>query len=91
MSAAQIKDVQRSGSVNFHCEALGNPEPEIQWVKKETDEVMSRGKFMTIDSVQPWHVGQYECIASVDGFSPARITNFLHLKGEILLVFEGEF
>ena len=36
---------------------------------------------MTLDSVQPWQVGEYECVASVQGFTDAKMKNYLHLKG----------
>ncbi|VDN44937.1 unnamed protein product, partial [Gongylonema pulchrum] len=31
--------------------------------------------------VQSWQRGEYECVAVVEGFRPARLVNYLHIKG----------
>lgn len=36
---------------------------------------------LTIESVQSWQRGEYECVATVQGFPPARLVNYLHIKG----------
>ena len=92
MTTSQTKAVQRGEPVTFACEATGNPEPTIHWIRKtDTDMIIAKGNKLTIDSVQPWQVGQYDCIASVPGFSDAIMHNYLHLKGPPMIDFGEKF
>lgn len=36
---------------------------------------------LKIQSVQSWQRGEYECMATVQGFPPARLINYLHIRG----------
>uniref|UniRef100_A0AC34PUG5 Ig-like domain-containing protein n=1 Tax=Panagrolaimus sp. JU765 TaxID=591449 RepID=A0AC34PUG5_9BILA len=92
MTTSQTKAVQRGEPVTFVCEATGNPEPEIHWIRKtDTDMIIAKGSKFVIDSVQPWQIGQYDCVANVPGFSPAVIHNYLHLKGPPMIDFTENF
>ena len=60
--------VNESGTVSFHCEAEGNPEPKITWLKQNyslpaNKRVMSsRGSIMITD-VKSQDEGMYTCVA----------------------------
>ncbi|KAI6200912.1 Irregular chiasm C-roughest protein [Aphelenchoides besseyi] len=84
MSTSQIRVVERGEAVTFHCEAVGNPKPEISWRKvgsDATEHAMNKGNSLTLDSVHSWHVGEYECEASIKGFPTSKLSHYLHLKG----------
>uniref|UniRef100_A0A7E4VM93 Nephrin n=1 Tax=Panagrellus redivivus TaxID=6233 RepID=A0A7E4VM93_PANRE len=92
MTTSQTKAVQRGEPVTFVCEATGNPEPAIHWVRKtDSEQIIAKGTKLTIDSIQPWQVGEYDCVATVPGFSEAKMQNFLHLKGPPLIDFTDRF
>uniref|UniRef100_A0AC35G811 Ig-like domain-containing protein n=1 Tax=Panagrolaimus sp. PS1159 TaxID=55785 RepID=A0AC35G811_9BILA len=87
MTTSQTKAVQRGEPVTFICEATGNPKPTIYWRHKNSDQLVGQGNKLTLDSVNPSQVGEYECVASVHGFEDARMKNFLHLKGPPIIEF----
>ncbi|VDK49658.1 unnamed protein product [Anisakis simplex] len=88
-SVEQHQAVSPGEDAFFHCEAIGNPKPSVNWVKVGDNQTLARGNkfvysffsFFTIRSVQSWHRGEYDCIAKVDGFPPAVLTNYLHIRG----------
>lgn len=41
----------------------------------------------TIDNVQSWDAGSYECIAEVPEFTPKRLLHHLHIKGRMKWTF----
>uniref|UniRef100_A0AC34F7N3 Ig-like domain-containing protein n=1 Tax=Panagrolaimus sp. ES5 TaxID=591445 RepID=A0AC34F7N3_9BILA len=87
MTTSQTKAVQRGEPVTFICEATGNPKPTIYWRHKNSDQLVGQGNKLTLDSVNPSQVGEYECVASVQGFEDARMKNVLHLKGPPIIEF----
>lgn len=87
MTTSQTKVVQRGEPVTFVCEATGNPKPTIYWRHKNSDQLVGQGNKLTLDSVNPSQVGEYECVASVQGFEDAKMKNFLHLKGWFKIMF----
>ncbi|MFH4973328.1 hypothetical protein AB6A40_000037 [Gnathostoma spinigerum] len=80
-SSEQHVEISPGEQASFVCEADGNPTPEIHWTKAGSSDVLARGNNFTIDSTQAWQRGEYECVASVDGFEPVRLLSFLHIKG----------
>uniref|UniRef100_A0A1I7W114 Kin of IRRE-like protein 1 n=1 Tax=Loa loa TaxID=7209 RepID=A0A1I7W114_LOALO len=81
MSREQHQAVNPGEMASFICEAIGNPAPTIYWTKVADSQIIARGNNLTIESVQSWQRGEYECIATVQGFPPARLVNYLHIKG----------
>ncbi|VDK88337.1 unnamed protein product [Litomosoides sigmodontis] len=81
MSREQHQAVNPGETASFTCEAIGNPNPTIYWTKVADNEIIARGNNLTIESVQSWQRGEYECVATVQGFPPARLVNYLHIKG----------
>ncbi|XP_019412229.1 PREDICTED: hemicentin-1 isoform X1 [Crocodylus porosus] len=63
--------VKEKHSVTLACEVIGNPVPQITWVKDgqpliEDDEhqILSSGRFLQITNAQVADTGRYTCIAS---------------------------
>ena len=60
--------VNETGTASFQCEAEGNPEPKVKWVKQNSSllvdkrVVQSRGGLMIAD-VTSQHEGTYTCVA----------------------------
>uniref|UniRef100_A0A915BB99 Ig-like domain-containing protein n=1 Tax=Parascaris univalens TaxID=6257 RepID=A0A915BB99_PARUN len=81
MSSEQHQAVSPGEDAFFHCEAIGNPKPTIRWMKAGDNQTIARGNNFTIRSVQSWQRGEYECVASVQGFPAAKLTNYLHIRG----------
>ncbi|VDN03900.1 unnamed protein product [Thelazia callipaeda] len=81
ISREQHQAVNPGETASFVCEAIGNPAPAVHWTKVADSEVIARGNNLTIESVQSWQRGEYECVATVQGFSSARLINYLHIKG----------
>ncbi|KAL3982333.1 Immunoglobulin I-set domain family protein [Acanthocheilonema viteae] len=81
MSREQHQAVNPGETATFVCEAIGNPTPTIYWTKVADSEIIARGNNLTIESVQSWQRGEYECVATVQGFPPARLINYLHIRG----------
>uniref|UniRef100_A0A0R3S396 Kin of IRRE-like protein 1 n=1 Tax=Elaeophora elaphi TaxID=1147741 RepID=A0A0R3S396_9BILA len=81
MSREQHQAVNPGETASFICEAIGNPPPTIYWTKVADNQIIARGSNLTIESVQSWQRGEYECVATVQGFPPARLVNYLHIRG----------
>uniref|UniRef100_A0A915PJH8 Ig-like domain-containing protein n=1 Tax=Setaria digitata TaxID=48799 RepID=A0A915PJH8_9BILA len=81
MSQEQHQAVNPGETASFICEAIGNPAPTVYWTKLADSQIIARGNNLTIESVQSWQRGEYECVATVEGFPPARLVNYLHIKG----------
>ncbi|KAK6110636.1 Immunoglobulin I-set domain family protein [Brugia pahangi] len=81
MSRQQHQAVNPGETASFICEAIGNPAPTIYWTKVADSQILARGNNLTIESVQSWQRGEYECVATVQGFPPARLVNYLHIRG----------
>ncbi|KAH7731957.1 CRE-SYG-1 protein [Aphelenchoides avenae] len=90
LSTTQTRTVLRGEPAHFHCEAEGNPPPKIYWTQKGDTEVKGRGPKFTIDNVQSWDAGSYECTAEVPGFTPKRLLHHLHIKGEPMVKLSEE-
>ncbi|OZC11075.1 hypothetical protein X798_01901 [Onchocerca flexuosa] len=81
ISREQHQAVNLGETASFICEAIGNPAPTIYWTKVADNQILARGNNLTIESVQSWQRGEYECVATVQGFPPARLINYLHIRG----------
>ncbi|NWX99119.1 HMCN1 protein, partial [Nothoprocta ornata] len=63
--------VKEKHSVTLTCEVIGNPVPQITWIKDgqslledEDHNFLSRGRFLRITNAQVTDTGRYACIAS---------------------------
>uniref|UniRef100_A0A8C6YIL3 Hemicentin 1 n=1 Tax=Nothoprocta perdicaria TaxID=30464 RepID=A0A8C6YIL3_NOTPE len=63
--------VKEKHSVTLTCEVIGNPVPQITWIKDgqplledEDHSFLSRGRFLQIANAQVTDTGRYACIAS---------------------------
>ncbi|XP_019355735.1 hemicentin-1 isoform X2 [Alligator mississippiensis] len=63
--------VKEKHSVTLACEVIGNPVPQITWVKDgqpliedEEHQILSSGRFLQITNAQVADTGRYTCIAS---------------------------
>ncbi|KHN85959.1 Irregular chiasm C-roughest protein [Toxocara canis] len=81
MSNEQHQAVSPGEDAFFHCEAIGNPKPVIHWIKSGDNRTIARGNNFTLRSVQSWQRGEYDCVATVEGFPAAILTNYLHIRG----------
>ncbi|XP_044757427.1 MAM domain-containing glycosylphosphatidylinositol anchor protein 2-like [Coccinella septempunctata] len=60
--------VRRGGPVSFECRASGNPEPIVQWTKKDgllpSGLQVQSGYLLSLGDVQRQDAGMYQCTAS---------------------------
>lgn len=64
-----VQTVMIGNSVEFECQALGDPEPTVQWSKVGGSlpaHVMVKGGMLKIDPVTEADAGQYRCTATND-------------------------
>ncbi|KAM3726047.1 Synaptogenesis protein [Dirofilaria immitis] len=81
ISQEQHQVVNLGEMASFICEAIGNPTPTVYWTKVADTQIITRGNNLTIEAVQSWQRGEYECVATVQGFPPARLINYLYIRG----------
>jgi len=60
--------VNESSTASFQCEADGNPEPEVMWLKQNSSlpsdkRVVSSGGELMITDVTSQDEGRYTCVA----------------------------
>lgn len=51
------------GNVTLHCNAIGNPSPNITWVWQDTGYVLGRSEKLTLKEVDRSQTGTYLCRA----------------------------
>ncbi|KOC63131.1 Peroxidasin [Habropoda laboriosa] len=73
MNGPQDVEVRLGGTINFACEVIGDPTPEIKWMR-DSNEVSPDGNRCTIQEdgtlvisdVTEQDTGEYECVARSD-------------------------
>lgn len=61
--------VMVGGSVEFECEAIGDPQPFVKWSKVESElppEVMIKNGMLKFEHVKESDAGRYRCTATND-------------------------
>lgn len=64
-----VQTVMIGNSVEFECQALGDPEPTVQWSKVGgalPSHIMVKGGMLRIEQVTEADAGQYRCTATND-------------------------
>ncbi|XP_041859531.1 basement membrane-specific heparan sulfate proteoglycan core protein isoform X3 [Melanotaenia boesemani] len=64
-----VQTVMTGNSVEFECQAVGDPEPTVQWSKVGGSlpaHIMVKGGMLRIDQVTETDAGQYRCTATND-------------------------
>ncbi|KAM3617456.1 uncharacterized protein V6R79_006391 [Siganus canaliculatus] len=64
-----VQTVMIGNSVEFECQAVGDPEPTVQWSKvggSLPPHIMVKGGMLKIDQVTEADAGQYRCTATND-------------------------
>ncbi|GCC31496.1 hypothetical protein chiPu_0009954 [Chiloscyllium punctatum] len=64
---ASMQMVMVGGSVEFECQAIGDPQPSIQWSKVDgrlSPEVILKNGMLKIDHVKESDAGRYRCTAT---------------------------
>lgn len=64
-----VQTVMIGNSVEFECQALGEPEPTVQWSKVGGSlpaHIMVKGGMLRIEQVTEVDAGQYRCTATND-------------------------
>ena len=59
LSAAIVE----GGNVTFHCNATGDPTPNITWTKDGSPTVLYQGETYSISNIQRQADGDYTCTA----------------------------
>uniref|UniRef100_A0A6A7FVC0 Irregular chiasm C-roughest protein-like n=1 Tax=Hirondellea gigas TaxID=1518452 RepID=A0A6A7FVC0_9CRUS len=67
-------------NVSLHCDVDANPEAKIVWMGQQEQTVFGRGPIFSLEAT-PKTVGNYLCIAKVDGFQEISGAVGLFLKG----------
>ena len=50
-------------NVTLHCNATGNPPPNITWIWQDTGDVLGSSEQLTLTAVNPNQAGTYQCQA----------------------------
>ncbi|XP_059511617.1 basement membrane-specific heparan sulfate proteoglycan core protein isoform X6 [Stegostoma tigrinum] len=69
---ASMQMVMVGGSVEFECQAIGDPQPSIRWSKVDgrlSPEVILKNGMLKIDHVKESDAGRYRCTATNDAGS----------------------
>eukprot|EP00061_Rhincodon_typus_P017529 g46253.t1 len=69
---ASMQMVMVGGSVEFECQAIGDPQPSIRWSKvngRLSPEVILKNGMLKIDHVKESDAGRYRCTATNDAGS----------------------
>lgn len=53
-----------SNNATFYCNATGNPPPSIEWVRENSEEVVSNDSTLVLWTIDRNESGRYQCIAS---------------------------
>lgn len=64
-----VQTVMIGNSVEFECQAVGDPEPTVQWSKVGGSlpaHIMVKGGMLKIERVTEADAGQYRCTATND-------------------------
>lgn len=64
-----VQTVMIGNSVEFECQAVGDPEPTVKWSKiggSLPDHIIVKGGMLTIENVKEADAGQYCCTATND-------------------------
>lgn len=64
-----VQTVMIGNSVEFECQALGDPEPTVRWSKVGgalPSHIMVKGGMLRIEQVTEADAGQYRCTATND-------------------------
>lgn len=64
-----VQTVMIGNSVEFECQALGDPQPTVQWSKVGgalPSHIMVKGGMLRIEQVTEADAGQYRCTATND-------------------------
>ena len=50
-------------NATLHCNATGNPPPNINWIRKDTGDVLGTNEQLTLTDVRRSEAGTYQCSA----------------------------
>lgn len=62
-SAPVDQVVLESSNLTLHCNATGNPKPNITWTKDGSSTVLYQGETYSIVNIQRQAAGDYKCTA----------------------------
>ena len=58
-----VSPLTEGDNTTLYCNATGNPVPDVAWIRKETNEIVSSNNMLHIPDVQRNQSGDYECLA----------------------------
>ena len=58
-----VSPLTEGDNTTLHCNATGNPVPDVAWIRKETNEIVSSNNMLHIPDVKRNQSGDYECLA----------------------------
>ncbi|XP_076331880.1 irregular chiasm C-roughest protein-like isoform X1 [Tachypleus tridentatus] len=67
--------------VSLHCDADGNPKPEIAWIREDLNRIVGVEPMLVISDVTAEKVGKYTCRATVAGFPETSTHIMVYIKG----------
>uniref|UniRef100_A0A0N5BEG0 Ig-like domain-containing protein n=1 Tax=Strongyloides papillosus TaxID=174720 RepID=A0A0N5BEG0_STREA len=83
ISTSQVMIVHQNDQATFSCETHGNPQPKVFWRKSGDGQIIYEGVNFTINDVQKWQTGEYECVAMNKGFDPVILSHNLFIEGDL--------